>query len=80
MNRAIDSATAKQRRIGCVHNRINVKLRDIAAIDLDLTSELRHLSRRQPLDEPTAIALSRVAKAVVQTVRATLPKFHVVRL
>src|SRR5207245_7814179 len=36
VNRAIDSATAKQRRIGCVYNRINVKLRDIAAIDLDL--------------------------------------------
>jgi len=53
MNRAIDSATAKQRRISCVHNRINVKLRDIAAIDLDLTSGIPHGARRSMSQLPS---------------------------
>jgi len=35
VNRAIDAATAEERRVGRVHNRINIELRDIAAEDFD---------------------------------------------
>jgi hypothetical protein len=38
-----------------------------------------HCSRCQPLDQPTAIRLARVTKAIVQAIRATLPELDHIR-
>src|SRR5207247_1124709 len=39
----------------------------------------KHFSRRQPLDQPTAIRLSCVTKPVMQTVGTALPEFDPIR-
>src|SRR5882724_11062862 len=50
----------------------------MAKLGRDLTPR-SHPSWCQPLDQPTAIRLSRVAKSVVQTVWTALPEFHPIR-
>src|SRR5882724_1163023 len=43
------------------------------------SSALRHLLRRQPLDDPLVIRLPRVTKTVVETVGAALPELDALR-
>src|SRR5438552_18722958 len=42
-------------------------------------SALRHLLRRQPLDDPLIIRLPSVTKTVVETVGTTLPELNALR-
>ncbi len=42
--------------------------------------DIRHFSRREPIDLPRSIRLPRVPKPVVQTIGTALPKFHFIRL
>src|SRR5947208_16339665 len=44
-----------------------------------MTFVIWHYSWRQSLNLPRTIRLSRVTKAIVQTVRTTLPEFHRIR-
>src|SRR5437899_2573116 len=44
-----------------------------------IPSTTKHFSRRQPLDQPTSIRLSRVSKPVIQTVWTALPEFDPIR-
>jgi hypothetical protein len=44
MNRAIHSASAKKRRVGGIHNGINVQLGDVAAEDFDSAIGVLHQS------------------------------------
>jgi hypothetical protein len=44
MNRAIDAAPAEERRVCCVHNRIDLGLRDIAAEDFNFAVGILHES------------------------------------
>ena len=40
---------------------------------------VRQYLRRQPLDRPAAIVLLRVLEAIVQSIRAALPEFDLIR-
>jgi hypothetical protein len=51
MNRAINSAAAKKRGIGGVHNAIDIELRDVTADDFDFSHKSQR-SRRQPINVP----------------------------
>jgi hypothetical protein len=42
MNRSIDTATTEERRVGRVHNRIYLELRDIAADNFDSAVGILH--------------------------------------
>ncbi len=46
MNRAVNSAAAEKRRIGGIHNGIDLDLRDVAADNVDLSGTAQIVSDR----------------------------------
>src|SRR5579884_2174985 len=86
MNRAVNAAAAEQRRISCVHDAVGSNFGNVSPNNLDfvlkvflharLPPKRKRISGSHALDEPAAVGLSHVAKAIVQPIRSALPEFQ----
>src|SRR5579884_1156832 len=86
MNRAVNAAAAEQRRISCVHDAVGSNFGNVSPNNLDfvlkvflharLPPKCKRISGSQALNEPAAVGLPHVAKAIVQPIRSALPEFQ----